>query len=91
MTIEQSVKDTNTELVYKERIKDTPFDVVGNEETGYKIALGRFLISQAYQTPYDAECAAYAKPWDILMNVVSLVTKLTITEHEKENGVHSQS
>lgn len=41
-------KPSNSELVEKERVEGTAFDLVGNQEQGYFIALGTYRLTSVY-------------------------------------------
>ena len=45
MSAGSQAKENSSELVTKERIKNTPLDLVGNEEQGYFVALGKYKVS----------------------------------------------
>jgi hypothetical protein len=59
------------EIIEKERIPDTPFDVIGNKQLGYFIALGRFRISEKFTTKEETENILSLKRWEITMNCIS--------------------
>jgi hypothetical protein len=59
------------EIIEKDRIPNTPFDVIGNTKLGYFIALGRFRISEKIQEKYTAENYLEDHKWEITMNCIS--------------------
>jgi len=61
---------SNEELVTRKAVPGTPFILVGTEETGYMITLGRYQVTKRYQHPEEAEEAVYEKTWEMLMGVM---------------------
>lgn len=84
MSADSISKEPSSELLTRERIKNTPFDLVGNEEQGYFVALGRYKVSETYGDQDTAIHEAKYPAWDILLNVMSLMASMTFEEERKK-------
>ena len=84
MSADSQPKEPSSELVTKEQITDTPFELVGNEERGYFIAIGKYKVSQNYSDKETAIDDAKYPAWDILLNVMSLMASFTFEEERKK-------
>jgi hypothetical protein len=56
---------------------NTPFWLVGNEEKGYIIVMGKHRISDYYQTKEDAELSINTQMWKTILNVIAIMLEDT--------------
>lgn len=77
-------ENSNYELVSTEAIEGTPFHVVGEEEKGYFISLGRYRVSEVQKTKDEALEELYKNMWYIIMNVI--ITTVDILKENEGNG-----
>lgn len=83
-------KEAYSEVIKREPIEGTPFEIIGNQEKGYFIALGKFKITETEN--FDdrtniniQEFAQYlieTKKWDIILNAIAIYTKVAIEVEE---------
>jgi hypothetical protein len=59
------------ELIERERIENTPLDIIGNTKLGYFLALGRFRVSEKFEHKNIAEDHLESHKWEIIMNCIS--------------------
>lgn len=74
---------SNTQLVDKERYEGTGFDIVGNEEHGYFVALGNHRLTQ----PAPKEVAIThikEKSWDLIFALAALVAERVYKDSEEK-------
>ena len=83
-------KEPYSEVIVKEKVDNTPFDIVGNNEHGFCIALGRFRVTESI--PWDdrnqislQDLGIYlldTYKWDIILNCMAIFQ----LNQEKEIG-----
>lgn len=71
---------SNTQLLTREPIKNTPFTIVGNEEQGYIITMGKYKLSEPYKTNILADLAIKRSDWMLTINVMALICELKADE-----------
>lgn len=69
-------------LFTREAIEGTPFTVIGNDEKGYFVSLGRFKVIRNEETLEGAIKHVREKSWEILMNVCQIIASETFKEPE---------
>jgi hypothetical protein len=68
------------ELIKREMIPNTPFMAVWTEETQWIGTLGKYRISQSYETQEELNQDVNMKNWDIMMAVMNV----TILENQNK-------
>lgn len=69
--VEESLpSQQSSEMAEMDVIEGTPFTVVGNEERGYFIAIGKFRISEVKPTREEAECLLSTDRWNVIVNLI---------------------
>jgi len=68
-------EDTNNshysnELLKREKIKNTPFEIIGNEEIGYFIAMGKFRLTQPEETIEQTFEKLITHQYEIITNMI---------------------
>lgn len=64
-------KSNFSELIHRENIVNTPFQVVGNEENGWIITIGRFKLTNNKPTKEEALQELELNPWDITVRLIT--------------------
>jgi hypothetical protein len=64
--------DKGQELIEREKIYNSPFELIGNQEIGYWIALGAFRISEK-GTKSEKLREVENKDWDLIINVLCAI------------------
>lgn len=82
MSVDSQPKEDSSKLMERERIDHTPFDLVGNEEMGYFVVLGKYKVSQNYGDKNAAIDDARYPAWDILLNVITLAIHIEMEERQ---------
>lgn len=73
-------QNSNSEhLVQREPIKGTPF-VLTNIGDGWFVTLGKYRVTENYETMEGAGTKVDVKNWEFLNNVIGVVTRETIKE-----------
>lgn len=60
-----------SELVERHRVPDTGFDIIGNKEKGYFVALGIYRITEPKQTIKECEQMIKQKNYEIILGLIS--------------------
>lgn len=80
----------------KERIENTHFDIIGNEEEGYFIAMGKYRISSLYSRNENetlqelGQAILLQEMWTIITNCIVILTDteiITRLRNEEEGSV----
>lgn len=74
----QHRENLDTEIVHREKLDDTPFYVIGNEEQGYFLAFGKFRLTEPRETIDEAKNMLYDKMWDIILKLVLCSHELVV-------------
>lgn len=77
-SVENSNSDNNNslpELLTIEPLENTPFKVVGNDETGYFIALGKYKITNHYEDATKAIEYLKTNQWNVIISMVGAILK----------------
>lgn len=82
---ESQDKPKSSELLQREEVTGTPFTIVGNEEKGYFLAMGKWKLSG--HLPSKTAVIAYldAEHWTITMNCIIVVTEMLEELRKSEN------
>lgn len=77
----QNNSDLNTELVHREKVPGTPFEIVGNNDHGYFLALGKYRLSNHLDLEHTTlqEAAKHElkeNGWNIITNLITLIIQL---------------
>ena len=75
-----SKNEKNTKLVEFKGVKETPFTLAKQNEEWY-ILLGKYRLSEGYETEKEAEKEAKRVCWNKIMQVISVI----ITEEKELN------
>lgn len=80
---QSNVKENNNSkstLITRERINKTPFTVIGNEETGYFIAMGDYRLTEIHKRIEQAMAEILEEPWNVTLKMMSAI----IDRYKKE-------
>ena len=71
---DENIPDLNKgqELIEREKIHNSPFELIGNQEIGYWIALGAFRISEKGSKAEKLR-EVENKDWDLIINVLCAI------------------
>lgn len=64
--------EASQELIEREKIHNSPFELIGNKEVGYWIALGAFRISEKGSKAEKLQ-EVENKEWDLIINVLCAI------------------
>lgn len=67
--------DTNEVIIQRTPIDDTDFEIVGNDELGYILTLGRFKLTEPLQTKEQVVDYLNQNPWKITIALTYAVVK----------------
>lgn len=89
-TTRREISSKNTELVHREKILNTPFECIGNEEQGYCISFGKYKLTHVKPTVDEAIDDLEKDHWNITLNLLAIFTEFakmdTINQIEKSKG-----
>lgn len=90
---EGSPKPESTSLIVREKIENSPFYVIGNEEKGYMIVLGKNIVTDPVPTIEECKQQLQTGMWNIILKVAAIVheaiAKEVADQIEKENKEQS--
>lgn len=78
-------REVSSEDTYRrERVEDTPFDIVTDEEGSY-IMLGRYRISEivAAQNKGELEKQIENRDWQLIFNAANIIAKHAVGEYNE--------
>lgn len=77
--------DKPSYLKTNEPIENTPFRIVGNEETGYSITVGRHMLTEPKETKEKCLSELEEKKWIVMSNMTVAICQM-IQEEQKKIG-----
>lgn len=81
---ENQNKQNSSKLIHREPITNTPFWIIGNEQTGYFITIKDFRITEIYKTIQEAKECLVKEQWNIITRLIPIVYEIMIKEIIKE-------
>lgn len=88
----QSTGDTNDKenspLLTRNKIENTPFWIVGNENAGYKITWGKFTFTdEPFKTETDATLWFDTHPWEITLHLIAIGVAMNKDIQKKDTHI----
>lgn len=90
--VEETHKE-NYSLIMREKIEKTPFHIIGDEEKGYFIALGKYRVTEPTKTPEEAIQKLDIEKWNILVDVITIIITATdnaisqLNENKRQSSI----
>lgn len=81
---ETDKENFSNELAFNERFYDTPIFIRGNIEKGFFATIGNHIISETKEQPGEIFDLLKTMNWNILLNIVTFMTKAVCNEIIKE-------
>lgn len=81
--------NSNSTLIEREKIPNTPFWIVGNTEIGYKLTWGKYTFMDEPAKTIDEAYIWYTEhPWEITMHLIAIGFKISddAIKNTKEQG-----
>lgn len=82
---QNKVNYSNEELLHKERIDNTPFYIIGNNEQGYFITYGKYRITERKNTIVEIREELEKDRWTIITVLIAVL--IQITDEIKEKNI----
>lgn len=82
--VSQNKENSNSELVERHEIPNTPFHIVGNKEKGYFLTLGKYKISDTYKTEEELFEDVDKQHWNITLRLITTVHEAIMTKIGEE-------
>lgn len=73
LNAEETHNKNSSELIFREAIEHTPFYLVGTEENGYFITMGRFKLTENQPTKEKAINQLTIEQWNIVMRMSAII------------------
>lgn len=80
---EETHKSNSYKLIDREAMENTPFVIVGNEDTGYFGTLGKYKITENFPTKEAVTNHVETYTWEIIMKIVAIIAQDLIDMHDK--------
>lgn len=58
------------ELIHRETIDNTPYEIIGNKDNGYIIALGKYKLTEPRKTIEEAKEQLEIEKWNIIIRTI---------------------
>lgn len=80
------------QVLINEAIEGTPFRVVGNQQAGFKLVIGKYALTDPKGTISEIREVLKSVDWNILANMVVILNRAyrEVEENEKEKDKGSQ-
>lgn len=75
----------NKQLVSREPLHGTPFEIIGAVEVGYFLALGKYKLTEHYDTREEVLDILIQDSWLIIANMIALMIDIKQKEVEDDN------
>lgn len=85
---DESITDIseNKEVLLREKIPNTPIEVVGNDELGYWIGITNFRLTAPVKTEEEAMDRAVSTDWEAILNLYGALKMMEeMAKQEAEN------
>lgn len=83
LKLQTGAEDThnkNSNLMERNKIENTPFEIVGNEEIGYALLMGHYTLTEFLETKDEVKEELDKNKWIIIQRMIGSM----IHFHEKE-------
>lgn len=74
--------ELNSELMHREQIPNTPFWILGNQEKGYFLAIGKNKCTVNYPTIEEAKEQINIQPMNLTCAIAAVVCEDLIKSHQ---------
>lgn len=81
---EDQTRQESGTLIYREKVPNTPFHIVGDTEKGYFIAMANWKVSETKSTIAECEIDVEAKDWRLITNVIITLAKIVLETDMKD-------
>lgn len=85
-----SNNNSNSELVEKERVDNTAFDIVGNKDHGYFIALGTYRLTPTYPLKATLKKMIKEKDYELLLGMMGATIQAHMSSQAWGNKINSE-
>lgn len=82
-----SDSNKNTELINRTQLPGTPFTIVGNDENGYMLTLGKFKLTEILPTQQDVIQKIVEEHWNIILNLITVTHETILAEMTAEENI----
>lgn len=65
--------NSNSELVDREQLDGTPFWIIGNEDDGYKLIMGKYQLTGTYRSKDEIIEQLENDMWKMILNMILIV------------------
>lgn len=63
----------NKPLIDRRQIEGTPFWIIGSEEKGYCLVMGKWKITQEYDTIPEVELQLKSQQWQLILRMIGII------------------
>lgn len=85
---EKQNKEKSSELLERERIENTPYTIIGNQEKGYFLAFGKYKVIENKPTKQEVRDELEKRKWFVMMDTVVCI--LDMIEHNKISTIDKE-
>lgn len=91
MSAESLSKENSSEkqLIVREKIENSPFWVIGTEDSGYFVVLKHYRISETYETVEEARNAIHTEKWNIAFRMCAIIFEILSEEEQPQQKTSS--
>lgn len=73
----------NNELVKRTQVEGTPFVIVTTPDGGSVVTLGKYRVSEPFETELGAIDYVGSKDWNLILSVAMLIAEEEIAKYDK--------
>lgn len=80
---ENTHKETfSTQLVEREKIENSPFEIIGNKDHGYFAAFGKYRITEKFENMQLVKDYLESHKWEVVVNLILTLIDVDRTYRE---------
>lgn len=68
-------REPSSKLIHREKIEGTPFEIIGDDENGWFLSVGKFKLTENKATEVEARMALHDEMWNIILNLIVIFNK----------------
>lgn len=86
---EDQHNNNSSELIEKTDVENSPFIIIGNEELGYFLAMGKYRMTQPMKTKQDVIAYLVSNTYNVIATMIT--TLITATNEYNTNHKNQTS
>lgn len=76
----------NKPLIERKQITNTPFWIIGNDKQGYCLVMGKWKITEDYETIQEVQDQLQSQQWQIIIRMIGIICEDMIKSEDFINN-----